>query len=150
MHVNYIGNSKELYGQNGLCRSTVNSAGMDLRACLKTDYADIMMGDRLAINTGIRIEIQSPQCAGFVFSRSGLGAVKGLCVAQGVGLIDPDYRGEIIVYVLNTSKETLRVQNGDRIAQLVIMPFMPVTPIAVETLSETSRGTGGFGHTGKE
>jgi dUTP pyrophosphatase len=90
-----------------------------------------------------------PGVAGFVYSRSGLGAVKGLTVAQGVGVIDPDYRGEIRIYLLNTSSETLTVKRGERVAQLVFQTFVRLNPEEVDTLSESVRGAGGFGHTGK-
>ena len=91
----------------------------------------------------------TPGVAGFIYSRSGLGAKHGLTVAQGVGVIDPDYRGEIIVWLLNTADRPLTVQAGDRIAQLVLMPVgVPVVAV-VEELGDTARGAGGFGHTGK-
>ena len=87
--------------------------------------------------------------AGFVYSRSGLGAKHGLTVAQGVGVIDPDYRGEIIVWLLNTSSKTIVLRQGDRMAQLVFLNYyQPVFGIADE-LGTTMRGAGGFGHTGK-
>ena len=109
----------------------------------------IAPGARAAIPTGIAIEIGQPGVAGFVFSRSGLGAKHGLTVAQGVGVIDPDYRGEIMVWLLNTSSEPRTVANGERIAQLVLLPvFSPVIEVA-EELGDTSRGSGGFGHTGR-
>ncbi len=86
--------------------------------------------------------------AGFVYSRSGLGAVQGLTVAQGVGVIDPDYRGEITVILLNTSTEERRLRRGERIAQLVFQPAFQVEMETSDTLSATERGAGGFGHTG--
>ena len=87
--------------------------------------------------------------AGFVYSRSGLGAMQGLTVAQGIGVIDPDYRGEITVVLLNTSNEERRLRRGDRIAQLVFQPALQVELEECETLGATGRGSGGFGHTGK-
>jgi dUTP pyrophosphatase len=86
--------------------------------------------------------------AGFVFSRSGLGARQGLTVSQGVGVIDPDYRGEIIVSLLNTSGERRRIRRGERIAQLVLLPVFQAALVRAQELSDTSRGGGGFGHTG--
>jgi dUTP pyrophosphatase len=130
-------------------QATPGSAGLDLRAALDVPNLTIAPGARAAIPTGIAIEIGQPGVAGFVFSRSGLGAKHGLTVAQGVGVIDPDYRGEIMVWLLNTSSEPRTVANGERIAQLVLLPvFSPVIEVA-EELGDTSRGAGGFGHTGR-
>lgn len=130
-------------------QATPESAGLDLRAALDRPSLTIEPGQRAPVGTGLAIEIGRPGIAGFVFSRSGLGAKHGLTVAQGVGLIDPDYRGEIIVWLLNTSGAPVTIQDGDRIAQLVLMPvYAPVVSI-VEELSDTARGAGGFGHTGK-
>ena len=95
------------------------------------------------------VEPLTPGIAGFVYSRSGLGAMQGLTVAQGVGVIDPDYRGEITVVLLNTSGEERRLRRGDRIAQLVFQPALQVELEECETLGATGRGSGGFGHTGK-
>ncbi|WP_461211285.1 dUTP diphosphatase [Desulfocurvus sp. DL9XJH121] len=129
--------------------STPASAGVDLRACLDRDEVEIPAGERLAVGTGIAMEIAEPGWAGFVYSRSGLGAKKGLTVSQGVGVIDPDYRGEIIVSLLNTSGERRRIQRGERIAQLVFMPVRQGTLVPVAELADTVRGAGGFGSTGK-
>ncbi|MBS3779880.1 MAG: dUTP diphosphatase, partial [Desulfovermiculus sp.] len=95
------------------------------------------------------IEILTPGIAGFIFSRSGLGTKEGLVVSQGVGVIDPDYRGEIIVSILNTSQSERTIHSGQRIAQLLFMPAYQARLLAVESLSPTFRGQGGFGHTGK-
>ena len=95
------------------------------------------------------MEPLTPGIAGFVYSRSGLGAVQGLTVAQGVGVIDPDYRGEIAVVLLNTSGEPRRLRRGDRIAQLVFQPAFQVELEESDSLGQTGRGSGGFGHTGK-
>lgn len=86
----------------------------------------------------------------FVYSRSGLGAVKGLTVAQGVGVIDPDYRGELVTWLLNTSSAPITVKRGDRVAQLIFQPFARLEPAEARELSATERGTGGFGHTGEK
>ena len=99
--------------------------------------------------TGIAISIQQPGVAGFIYSRSGLGAKHGLTVAQGVGVIDPDYRGEIIVWLLNTAQEPRTVSRHERIAQLVLAPIVRPIVTPVDDLDDTSRGDGGFGHTGK-
>ena len=108
-----------------------------------------MLYEVITIGAGLAIDIQEPGVAGFVYSRSGLGAKDGLTVAQGVGVIDPDYRGEIKVCLLNTSGEERVVERGQRIAQLVFMPIRRSAIIACEELSDTARGAGGFGHTGK-
>jgi dUTP pyrophosphatase len=125
------------------------SAGLDLRACIEEERLEIAPGQRAKIPTGLAMETEAPGVAGLVCSRSGLGAKEGLTVAQGVGLIDPDYRGEIIVWLLNTSEAPLSVERGQRIAQLVLIPVLhPVVRICAE-LEKTERGAGGFGHTGK-
>ncbi len=127
--------------------STRYSVGIDLRASIDEDVV-LEPGDRAIIGTGIAIEIVTPNIAGFIFSRSGLGIKKGLVVAQGVGVIDPDYRGEIKVGMLNTSKEQRIIKPKDRIAQLVFMPVYQAILIESSKLTETQRGTGGLGHTG--
>ncbi len=124
------------------------SAGLDLRACMDEDKIVLGPGERYLFPAGIAIEITRPSIAGFVFSRSGLGTKHGLTVSQGVGVIDPDYRGEIRVSLLNTSVQTQRVVKGQRIAQLVFLPFFHAHILPVKTLGDTRRGEGGFGHTG--
>lgn len=127
--------------------ATSRSAGVDVRACLDGDAAEIPPGGRLAIPSGLRVQPLCPGVAGFLYSRSGLGARDGLVVAQGVGVIDPDYTGEILVVLRNTSREARRIRRGDRIAQLVFQPVL--MPLWREgDLDATDRGAGGFGHTG--
>ena len=130
--------------------ATSGAAGLDLRACLDEEILTIDPGCRVAVPTGICVEACVPDAAGFIYSRSGLGAVKGLAVAQGVGVVDADYRGEIVVWLLNTSGEPLSIARGERIAQLVFQPVLRLRPRKVERLSETERGGGGFGHTGRQ
>ncbi len=149
VNIQYLGKAKEIYLDN-IGYATEGSLGVDLRACIEEDSVTIEAGERYVIPSGICIEIMREDVGGFVYSRSGLGAVKGLTVAQGVGVIDKDYRGEIKIILLNTSKETQTVQKGDRIAQLVFQPAFQLGISIVESLSETSRGAGGFGHTGKK
>ncbi len=133
----------------GLSQATGGSAGFDLRAVLPGEQpVTINPGERAGIKSGIFIEPQAPGFAAFIFSRSGLGAVKGLTLAQGVGVIDPDYRGEITCFMLNTSKETHEVKHGDRIAQMVFMPFLQPVFTVAQSLNDSERGAGGFGHTG--
>lgn len=134
---------------HGFEPSTPTAVGIDLRACFSEDEFSLPPGSRLPIPAGVAIEPVTPGIAGFVYSRSGLGAKRGLVVAQGVGVIDPDYRGEIIVWLLNTSKEIMTVKRGERIAQLVFQPYIRPRIHEAEQLSETLRGSGGFGHTGR-
>lgn len=137
-----------IWSEYALEPATPGSAGMDLRAALDVPELVVAPGARHAFGTGLAIEICEPGLAGFVYSRSGLGAKHGLVVAQGVGVIDPDYRGEIVVWLLNTSQTPRIVARGERIAQLVVMPYRPVAIEAVDELGQTCRGEGGFGHTG--
>ena len=144
--------ARELYAQGQddfLAPATSQSAGMDLRACLDTPEAVIPAGGRLKVSTGISVQPRAAGIAGFVYSRSGLGARDGITVAQGVGIIDPDYTGEILVFLLNTSGQERRIQNGERVAQLIFQPFVRPRWREVTELSATERGSGGFGHTGR-
>jgi dUTP pyrophosphatase len=127
---------------------TQYAAGLDLRACFDEEEAAIAPGEKRPFATGVAIEIVTPNVAGFVFSRSGLGTKQGLVVTQGVGVIDPDYRGEIIVSLHNIAKETRNVYPGQRIAQLLFMPAFQASLFPVQELSASGRGEGGFGHTG--
>lgn len=129
--------------------ATDGAAGIDLRACMQDVEVSIAPGQRHSFPTGIAMECTMPGVAGFVYSRSGLGTKEGLVVSQGVGVIDPDYRGEITVSLLNTSGQTRTVARGQRIAQLVFQPFFRAIIEPVDELSATGRGAGGFGHTGK-
>lgn len=129
--------------------ATPGSAGIDLRACMDEDKITLPPGARHAFPCGLAVECTMPGVAGFVYSRSGLGTKEGLVVSQGVGVIDPDYRGEIIVSLLNTSNRVRTVAQGQRIAQLVFQPIVRATIVPVKNLSDTARGQGGFGHTGK-
>lgn len=149
VYVCYLRDAKRLYG-NGIGYATAGSAGMDLRACIDCEEMEIAPGERVPVPSGISIEPRDGTMAGFVYSRSGLGAVKGLAVAQGVGVIDTDYRGEIVVWLLNTSHGAIHIRRGDRVAQLVFQPVCRARAVTVESLTETERGNGGFGHTGQD
>lgn len=129
--------------------ATAFSAGIDLRACLDEDSVRIPAGGRFCVPAGISVQPCEAGFAGFLYSRSGLGAREGLTVAQGVGVIDPDYTGEILVMLLNTSGEERILKRGERMAQLVFQPFVRPVWQEVESLSATERGAGGFGHTGR-
>ena len=135
--------------EGGLACATPYAAGFDLRACFDNEELVIPAGGRAKVPSGIAVEPPAPDMAGFVYSRSGLGAVQGLTVAQGVGVIDPDYRGEILVFLLNTSGEERRLRRGERMAQLVCQPIVRAEVEVAEALGETERGSGGFGHTGR-
>lgn len=137
-----------VWREHALAYATECSAGLDLRACIDEPKLVIPAGGRAAMPAGLSIEIEQPGLAGFVFSRSGLGARDGLTVAQGVGVIDPDYRGEITVWLLNTSGEERRIARGERMAQLLFLPYFAARLSIVDELTSTRRGSGGFGHTG--
>lgn len=122
------------------------SAGMDLRAHIDDDVV-LNPLERAVVKTGLYIELP-PGYEAQVRPRSGLAAKKGITVLNAPGTIDADYRGEIGVILVNLSGETFTVKNGDRIAQLVIARHERVEWEAVETLTETQRGKGGFGSTG--
>ena len=144
----YFPNAKQLYAPSGLTPATQQAVGVDLRACNTEESISNAPGERRNVPTGVGIEPRAPGIAGFVYSRSGLGAKVGLTVAQGVGIIDPDYRGEITIYMLNTSTSTQTISRGERIAQLVMQPYITPAFHEVEALSQTERGHGGYGHTG--
>ena len=126
---------------------SAQAAGADLYACLDAPVT-IEPGETAWVGTGIALEVPAG-CAGLVYARSSMGAKRGLAPANKVGVIDPDYRGEIRVVLLNHSKEPQTLQPGERVAQFVITPVLTPSYDEVEELSETDRGAGGFGSTGK-
>lgn len=127
--------------------STVHSAGMDLRANLQ-DAVVLKPMERKLIPTGLFVELPEGYEAQ-VRPRSGLAINKGITVLNSPGTIDADYRGEIMVILINLSAEDFVIQNGERIAQMVIASHSKVEWEGVEELATTERGNGGFGHTGK-
>jgi len=129
------------------CRETPGSAGYDLRAHLEAPLP-VGPGEWAMVPTGLMAEIPEG-LVGMVFSRSGLGTKQGMVVAQGVGVIDSDYRGEIKVPLRNMGREVYEVSPGERIAQLVLLPVALLPVVEAGELTETRRGTGGFGSTGK-
>ena len=137
-----------VYKDNSLEYATQHSAGLDLRACFPEESTAIYPGSRMAVPAGIALQIKTSGFAGFIFSRSGLGTKKGLVVSQGVGVIDPDYRGEVVVSLLNISQEVRTLTQGQRIAQLLFLPVYQANLNPVDDLDTSSRGEGGFGHTG--
>lgn len=129
-------------------RATPGSAGLDLKACLDMDGLTLYPMERAVVPTGLAIELPSNDYVALVFARSGLAIREGLAMANGVGVIDSDYRGEVKVPVVNLSDRVLRISNGERIAQLLVMPVEMPGMIVMDDLTETDRGTGGFGSTG--
>lgn len=129
-------------------RGSAAAAGYDLYACLDTDSVTIKPNSNVKIGTGLSIAVPDGYF-GAIFARSGLAAKENLRPANCVGVADSDYRGEYIVALHNDSDTERVVKNGDRIAQLVIMPFLSVEFTEVDELDETQRGAGGFGSTGK-
>lgn len=127
---------------------TANSAGMDLRAYLPDGQIAIKPMQRTLVPTGLFMEIPVGY-EGQVRPRSGLAIKSGITVLNSPGTIDADYRGEIKVILINLSDSDFVINNGDRIAQLVIAKCEQMEVVEVEMLTETERGAGGFGHTGK-
>ena len=128
--------------------ATAGAAAMDLCACLDGDVT-LKAGARQVLPTGIAIALPSADYVALVFARSGLGIKQGVCLSNGVGVIDSDYRGEIGVGLVNLGGEAYTVQPADRIAQLMVTPVVQPTVVPADTLDETDRGTGGFGSTGR-
>lgn len=126
---------------------TEYAAGADLYACIDESLT-INTGETKFIGTGIALEIPEGY-AGLIYARSGLSCKKGLAPANKVGVVDADYRGEITVALHNHSLEAKTIEPNERIAQMVIAPFLAATFNEVEELSDTVRGVGGFGSTGK-
>ena len=124
------------------------SAGSDLYACLDEDVT-IQPGETVLIKTGWAMEIPEG-FAGLIYARSGLATKKGLAPANKVGVVDADYRGEIMVPLHNHSKVAAVIEHGERIAQMVITPFLTAEYMIAEELDETLRGEGGFGSTGSK
>ncbi len=129
-------------------RATEGAAGMDLFACI-TDAVALAPGQLTVIPTGIAIELPDNSCAAFLYARSGLGVKHGICLSNGVGVIDSDYRGEICVGLCNVSDTPYTIEPGERVAQMVIAPVLTLSVVEVGELGETERGSGGFGSTGR-
>lgn len=126
---------------------TAGAAGADLYACLEAPVV-IGPGETAFVPTGIALEVPAG-CAGLVYARSGLACKRGLAPANKVGVVDSDYRGEITVVLHNHGPRPQTVENGERIAQLLITPVLTPAYEEAEALSDTCRGGGGFGSTGK-
>ena len=127
-------------------RGSAHAAGYDLYACLENDAVIPAHGTAM-IGTGLSVAVPEGYF-GAVFARSGLASKQGLRPANCVGVCDSDYRGEYIVALHNDSEESRYVKDGERIAQLVVIPYLSVEFDEVDELDETERGAGGFGSTG--
>ena len=128
--------------------ASAGAAAMDLHACVD-EPVTIPAGGRAVIPTGIAIALPSAQYVALVFARSGLGIKHGVAPANCVGVIDSDYRGEIMVGLQNSGESDYTIQPADRIAQLMITPVVQAQVELVEELDDTDRGAGGFGSTGR-
>lgn len=124
------------------------AAGLDLHACIPEPIA-FLPGTRTRVPTGIAIQLPRRDIVAYVYARSGWAAKYGIGLTNGVGVIDSDYTGEIVVLLSHGGDEPLSIEPGDRIAQLVIAPLYVTEWNVVATLDPTSRGTGGFGSTGR-
>ena len=127
---------------------SVSAAGADLYA-VTDGTVTFLPGETKLIHTGLAVEIPEGY-AGLIYARSGLATKRGLAPANKVGVVDADYRGEVMVSLHNHSSATQTIESGERIAQLVITPFLKAEFTESEELSDTARGAGGFGSTGKK
>lgn len=128
--------------------ATPGSAGIDLMACIDAPLA-IKPGQRCLISSGIAVHINHSGYAGVLMPRSGLGHKKGIILGNGVGLIDSDYQGEVMISCWNSAHETYCIEPGERIAQIVFMPVSQPTLSFVTAFEESERGEKGFGSTGR-
>ena len=129
-------------------RATPGSAGYDLCAAIDAPLV-LRPGERALVPTGWAADPGSDDCALMICARSGLALRKGIALANGVGIVDSDYRGEISVAAVNLSDEPYTLQPGERFAQLLVIPVRTPEIEVVDELGETERGAGGFGHSGK-
>ena len=121
---------------------------MDLYACIDESIT-INPGDLKIIPTGIAIALPDNSCVAYLYARSGLGVKHGICLSNGVGVIDSDYRGELCVGLCNVSDKPYTVSPDERIAQMVISPVIVPQLVETDALDDTERGAGGFGSTGR-
>ena len=136
-------------GMEAPAYATEGSAAIDLRAAIdEGTTVEIEPGDRALIPTGLAISPETTGVVAIVAARSGLAIKQGICLSNGIGVIDSDYRGEICVGLHNTSRVPFTVNRGDRIAQMMFMPVLSAKLIEAASLDETARGAGGFGSTG--
>lgn len=129
-------------------RATKGSAGMDLHACIDSEIT-IEPGEIKVIPTGLAIALENENYVAYIYARSGLAIKHGITLANCVGVVDSDYRGEVCVGLTNISKNPYTIAPDERIAQLVIAPVCICEAVEVDDLDSTERGEGGFGSTGK-
>ena len=127
--------------------ATAASAGLDLRAALD-DALTLQPGDAALVPSGLAIHIADPGLCALVLPRSGLGHRHGIVMGNGTGLIDADYQGPLLISTWNRGSEAFTIAPGDRIAQLLLLPIQRASLQVVDTFEQSSRGAGGFGHTG--
>ncbi len=127
--------------------ATDGSAGLDLRAAIDAPL-ELAAGATALVPSGLAIHIADPALCAMVLPRSGLGHRHGIVLGNGTGLIDADYQGPLMVSLWNRSGDAYRIEPGDRIAQLVLVPVLRARLQVVDTFDDSARGTGGFGHTG--
>ena len=130
-------------------RASSGAAGYDLRACINAPIV-IKRGEIFPVPTGVAIELPSAEFVAMLSARSGLAIRHGITLANGVGIIDSDYRGEIKVGLINLGKEDFTINPNERIAQMLILPVDVSGLCLSEELSDTERGSGGFGSTGRK
>lgn len=128
--------------------ATSGAAGMDLSAHIEEPLL-LKKGAMAKVPTGIAICLPNAETVAYIYARSGLGIKHGICLSNGVGVVDSDYRGEICVGLINLGPEDYTITPGERIAQMVIAPVIRAELSEVDSLPETDRGAGGFGSTGK-
>ena len=128
--------------------ATDGSAAIDMRACLD-EPLEVRSGDTHLLPTGIAIHIGDPTLAAVLLPRSGLGHKHGIVLGNLVGLIDADYQGQVFVSCWNRSRQSFTIQPGERIAQMVFIPIVRAHFEVVESFQESTRGAGGFGHSGR-
>ena len=129
-------------------KATSGSAGYDLSAAIK-EPVQILPGQTLKIPTGLAIQLPGNDLVALIYARSGLSVKHGVTLPNCVGVIDSDYRGEILVALINLSDTPYTIEPGERIAQLVVTPVVPTTLRETNTLDNTARSGGGFGSTGR-
>lgn len=128
--------------------ATPGSAGLDLRACIDAAM-EIAPGQTVLVPTGLSIYVEDPRYAALILPRSGLGHKHGIVLGNLVGLIDSDYQGQLMVSTWNRGNLPFKLEPMERLAQLVIVPIQQVELKIVDEFTESSRGTGGFGSTGR-
>ena len=135
-------------------QATVGSAGFDIRACLfdeetgeKITKIRVPAGGKVKIHTGLAFQLPDNHVM-LIFPRSSMGVKKGLMLSNTTGVLDSDYRGECLLFVKNTSDEPIEIEDGERIAQLVVLQYPTMTYRQVDELDDTERADGGFGSTG--